>query len=59
VQRRVVAGARGWLGAGGRLLLETGRGQAERTAALFTAAGLAATVETDDEIGATVVAGRA
>jgi release factor glutamine methyltransferase len=59
VQRRVVAGARGWLGSGGRLLVETGRGQAERTAALFAAAGLAANVETDDEIGATVVAGRA
>jgi release factor glutamine methyltransferase len=58
VQRRVVAGARPWLRPGGRLLVETSRDQAERTAALFASAGLAAVVESDDEIGATVVAGR-
>jgi release factor glutamine methyltransferase len=58
VQRRVVAGASGWLVPGGRLLVETGRGQADRTAELFSLAGLAATVVTDDEIGGTVVAGR-
>ena len=57
VQRRVVADASGWLAPGGRLLVETGRDQAERTSALFAAAGLEATVETDDEIGATVVVG--
>ena len=59
VQRRVVAAAppTGWGRAGGSLV-ETGRDQAERTAALFASVGLAAVVETDDEIGGTVVAGR-
>jgi release factor glutamine methyltransferase len=59
VQRRVVAEAPGWLAPGGRLLVETGRGQADRTAELFARAGIAAKVETDDEIGGTVVAGHA
>jgi release factor glutamine methyltransferase len=58
LQRRVVAGAAAWLAPGGRLLVETGRGQADLTLELFASAGLAATVETDDEIGGTVVAGR-
>jgi len=58
VQRRVVAGARAWLSPGGRLLVETGRDQADRTLGLFAAAGLTAAVETDDEIGGTVVVGR-
>ena len=58
VQRRVAAGAPGWLRPGGRLVLETGRAQADRTAALVAAAGLAATVETDDEVDGTVVLGR-
>lgn len=58
VQRRVVSGAGAWLTPGGRLLVETGRAQADRTLALFAAAGLGAAIETDDEIGATVVAGR-
>jgi release factor glutamine methyltransferase len=58
VQRRVVAGASGWLAPGGRLLVETGRGQADRTAGLFSRSGLAASVETDDEIGGTVVVGK-
>ncbi len=59
VQRRVVAGARAWLCPGGVLLVETSRLQADSTAELFSAAGLDPTVETDDEIGGTVVAGRA
>jgi release factor glutamine methyltransferase len=58
VQRRVAADATTWLRPGGRVLVETGREQAERTAALLVAAGLAATTETDDEIDATVVLGR-
>jgi release factor glutamine methyltransferase len=59
VQRRVAAGAPDWLSPGGRLVLETGRAQAELTAALLSAVGLAPSVETDDEIGATAVLGRA
>jgi release factor glutamine methyltransferase len=58
VQRRVVAEAPAWLRPGGLLLVETSRVQAERTAELFSAAGLDPAVETDDEIGGTVVAGR-
>jgi release factor glutamine methyltransferase len=59
VQRRVTADALAWLRPGGRLVLETGRDQAERTLALVTAAGLSASIEADDDIGATVVLGRA
>jgi release factor glutamine methyltransferase len=58
VQRRVVAGAGPWLRPGGLLLVETGRDQAGRTVELFGSAGLEAVVETDDEIGGTVVVGR-
>jgi release factor glutamine methyltransferase len=59
VQRRVVAGARKWLAPRGRLLVETSRGQAETTAALFSAAGLDPSIETDEDVSATVVWGRA
>jgi release factor glutamine methyltransferase len=58
VQRRVVAQAPEWLAPGGRLLLETSRGQAELTEALFVSSGLVPCTETDDELGATVVVGR-
>ena len=58
VQRRVVAVAPTWLRPGGLLLVETSRAQAERTAELFSSAGLDPSVETDDEIGGTVVVGR-
>lgn len=58
VQRRVLAGAPAWLTPAGRVLVETSRAQAERTRGLMGAAGLSASVETDDEIGATVVIGR-
>jgi release factor glutamine methyltransferase len=58
VQRRVVAEASAWLRPGGRLLVETGRAQADRTAGLFATAGLAATVETDDDLDGTAVLGR-
>ena len=59
VQRRVAADAVTWLRPGGRLILETGRDQAERSAALLVDAGLTPMVETDDEISGTVVVGRA
>ncbi|MEP9384665.1 putative protein N(5)-glutamine methyltransferase [Nocardioides sp. KR10-350] len=57
VQRRVVEGAASWLRPGGVLLSECGRDQAAVLAGLMTAAGLDPTVRTDDEIGATAVAG--
>jgi release factor glutamine methyltransferase len=59
VQRRVAAGATTWLRPGGRLVIETGRAQADRTAALLGKAGLSTSIETDDDIGGTVVLGRA
>jgi release factor glutamine methyltransferase len=58
VHRRVAAGAPTWLRPGGRLVLETSRSQADRTAALLAGAGFATTVETDDEIGGTAVLAR-
>ena len=57
VQRGVVAGAPRWLAAGGRVLVETSRHQASRTAELMTAAGLRAVVVTDDEVAGTAVVG--
>jgi release factor glutamine methyltransferase len=59
VQRRVAAGAPAWLRPGGRLLIETSRGQAETSAALQRAAGLAVRIERDEDLDATVVAGTA
>jgi release factor glutamine methyltransferase len=58
VQRRVAADAGVWLRPGGLLLLETGRAQVGSTSAILAAAGLSVSVETDDEIAATVVVGR-
>jgi release factor glutamine methyltransferase len=57
VQRGVVAGAPRWLAAGGRVLVETGRHQASRTAELMTAAGLRTELVTDDEVDGTAVVG--
>jgi release factor glutamine methyltransferase len=57
VQRGVVAEAGEWLASGGRLLIETSVAQAPRTAALMTAAGLAADVVRDDDVDGTVVVG--
>jgi release factor glutamine methyltransferase len=57
VQRRVVAEAPAWLAPGGRLLVETSRGQADRTSGLFATAGFASRVETDDDLDGTVVVG--
>jgi release factor glutamine methyltransferase len=59
VVRRVVAGAPEWLRPGGRLVVEAGRDQAEAAAALVRDVGMTAVVETDDEIGGTVVLARA
>jgi release factor glutamine methyltransferase len=58
LQRRVAGGAPVWLRPGGRLVLETGRGQAEQSAALLRDAGLTATVEVDDDVDGTAVLGR-
>lgn len=57
VQRRVVAGAPAWLAPGGTVLVESGSGQVEASAASMRAAGLSVRVELDEEIGAVVVAG--
>ncbi|MFC7496753.1 MULTISPECIES: putative protein N(5)-glutamine methyltransferase [unclassified Nocardioides] len=59
VQRGVIAGAPAWLAPGGRVLVETSRGQAGRTVALMEAAGLTADVVRDDEVDGTVAIGRA
>ncbi len=57
VHRRVAAQAAAWLAPAGRLLIETSEHQAALTAAAVTAGGLAATVTSDDDLEATVVAG--
>jgi release factor glutamine methyltransferase len=57
VQRGVIAGAGDWMTPGGRLLIETSLVQAPLTAALMTAAGLAADVVRDDDVDGTVVVG--
>jgi release factor glutamine methyltransferase len=57
IQRRVAAGAPGWMTPGGVLLVETSERQAPLTVAAFGSAGLRAHVVTDDELGATVVVG--
>ena len=57
VHRRVAAGAPDWLAPGGRLLVETSRGQAGGTADAIRSAGLRTDVWTDDEVDGTVVTG--
>jgi release factor glutamine methyltransferase len=57
VLRRAAAGARDWLAPGGHLLIETSSGQAAAAAAEFGAAGLAAEIVTDDDLGSTVITG--
>ena len=59
VQRRVVAGAPGWLAPGGHLLIETSEDQAPAVSALMLRHGLTASVSHCDDRGATVVVGRA
>jgi release factor glutamine methyltransferase len=58
VHRRIVAEAPAWLRPGGVLLIETGRDQVATDLGLLAAAGLTASVITDEEIGGTVVVGR-
>jgi len=58
VQRRLAGVAGEWLAPGGRLLVETSEDQASVAAALFADAGLVPRVESDDELGATVVLAR-
>jgi release factor glutamine methyltransferase len=57
VHRRVAAGAPGWLAAGGSLLIETSRAQAERTVAAVAEAGLDPLVVSCEEAMCTVVVG--
>jgi release factor glutamine methyltransferase len=52
---RVAADAPRWLAPGGRLLIETGRAQADLAAVTCAAAGLVTEVVTDDDLEATVV----
>nr|WP_286219451.1 putative protein N(5)-glutamine methyltransferase [Paraoerskovia sediminicola] len=56
--RQVAAGATEWLAPGGGVVVETSERQRDAAVAAFTDAGLTAVVETDEEIGATVVVGR-
>ncbi|CCG04886.1 putative protein N(5)-glutamine methyltransferase [Blastococcus saxobsidens] len=55
--RRVVDGAARWLAPGGALLFECGEEQAATAVDVVTAAGLAARLVADGELGATVVVG--
>jgi release factor glutamine methyltransferase len=59
VLRRVAAEAAAWLAPGGRLLTETSERQAAAAAQIVADGGLDAQVTSDDELGATVVIGRA
>ncbi|MDR6611353.1 putative protein N(5)-glutamine methyltransferase [Leifsonia sp. 1010] len=55
IHRRIAAEAADWLAPGGTLLIEAGEKQAAVSAALFAAAGLTSRIESDDDLGATVV----
>ncbi len=57
VHARIIAGAADWLAPGGHLLVETGRAQAERAAALMDAGNLTVRMIRDDSLEATVVVG--
>ena len=57
VQRRVAALAPQWLAPGGQLLMETSEAQAEETAEIFRAQGLAPSILREDAWDATVVIG--
>lgn len=58
LHRRIIDAAPQWLAPGGWLLIETGRGQVDTDLGLLTDAGFTSAVIVDDEIAATVVAGR-
>lgn len=55
IHRRIAAEAADWLAPGGTLLIEAGEEQAVVSSALFAAAGLTSRIESDDDLGATVV----
>ncbi|GAB2837734.1 putative protein N(5)-glutamine methyltransferase [Streptomyces daliensis] len=57
IQRRVSREARQWLAPGGRMLVETSERQAECSVEAVARGGLAPTVVSCDELGATVVIG--
>ena len=57
VVRRLLAGARAWLRAGGFVAVETSERQAPLAADAFARAGLVPAVVTDEALGATVVTG--
>jgi release factor glutamine methyltransferase len=59
VARRVAGGALDWLAPGGRVLVETSTAQAPIAVDVMARNGLTPAVTTDDELGATVVSGRA
>jgi release factor glutamine methyltransferase len=59
VLRRVVAGAPDWLAPGGTLLFETSEDQAPHAEHILRQAGLTPRTATDEDMYATVVAGRA
>ncbi|QHC57149.1 putative protein N(5)-glutamine methyltransferase [Rathayibacter sp. VKM Ac-2760] len=55
LHRRIAAEVLPWLSGDGAVVIETSREQAERTAALFAAAGFNPSILLDDELDATVV----
>lgn len=57
IQRRIASEAPRWLAPGGQLLIETSRGQAEATAAVFSGCGLSACILSSDTWDATIVVG--
>jgi release factor glutamine methyltransferase len=57
IHRRVAAEAIAWLSPKGQLFIETSERQAKLTVAAITAGGLLATVTSDEDLAATVVAG--
>jgi release factor glutamine methyltransferase len=58
ILRRAAASAGAWLAPGGHVLIESSSGQAPAAAKAFTAAGLAADIARDDDLGATVIIGQ-
>lgn len=59
LHRRIAAGAGEWLHAGGHLIIETSGPQAEHTASIMAAAGLAVRTARSAELDGTVVIGQA
>ncbi|AYF97442.1 putative protein N(5)-glutamine methyltransferase [Protaetiibacter intestinalis] len=59
VQARIAAGCREWLAPGGRVVIETSRRQAARTASLLEGRGLVVRVVRDEERDGTCVVGEA